>query len=36
MDMGTVAEFDSPANLLARKDSMFSALVYDWENAANE
>lgn len=34
MDMGRVAEFDSPANLLALGDSMFSALVNDWESSS--
>jgi ABC-type multidrug transport system fused ATPase/permease subunit len=33
MDKGTVAEYDTPANLLRDKSSMFAALVADWENA---
>jgi hypothetical protein len=32
MDKGAVAEYDSPANLLKNKHSMFSALVADWES----
>ena len=34
MDMGRVAEFDSPANLLSIPDSMFSSLVGDWESSS--
>ena len=29
LDEGKLAEFDSPANLLAKKDSMFHSLVID-------
>jgi hypothetical protein len=35
MDMGRVAEFNSPANLLADKDSMFSALVADADSSSH-
>jgi ABC-type multidrug transport system fused ATPase/permease subunit len=33
MDMGKVAEYDTPSNLLDISDSMFSALVNDWEKS---
>ena len=35
MDKGTVAEYDSPSNLLAIRDSMFSKLVNDWESSSH-
>ena len=35
MDMGAVAEYDSPSNLLANRDSKFSKLVNDWETSSN-
>ena len=35
MDMGRVAEYNSPANLLADKDSMFSILVADAESSSH-
>jgi ATP-binding cassette subfamily C (CFTR/MRP) protein 1 len=33
MDQGIAAEYDSPANLLADKNSMFYSLVQNWENS---
>ena len=33
MDNGQVAEYDTPSNLLSRSNSMFSALVMNWENS---
>jgi len=33
MDMGQVAEFDSPSTLMADPHSMFAALVANWESA---
>ncbi len=34
MDQGRVGEFDTPHNLLSRSNSMFSALVANWENSS--
>jgi ATP-binding cassette subfamily C (CFTR/MRP) protein 1 len=31
MDAGRVAEYDTPANLLAKPTSMFAALVSHWD-----
>jgi ABC-type multidrug transport system fused ATPase/permease subunit len=36
MDQGIAAEFDSPTNLLGRQDSLFKALVDDWETSNAE
>lgn len=36
MDAGSVAEFDSPKQLLSTPDSMFAALVANWENSHND
>ena len=33
MDDGMAAEYDTPANLLANENSMFYALVNNWENS---
>ncbi len=33
MDDGVAAEYDTPANLLANPNSMFFALVNNWENS---
>ena len=33
MDDGVAAEYDTPANLLANENSMFYALVSNWENS---
>lgn len=33
MEQGTAAEYDSPQNLLANDQSMFYALVSNWENS---
>jgi ABC-type multidrug transport system fused ATPase/permease subunit len=37
MDKGSIAEFDSPQNLLARHPpSMFAALVANWDKEAED
>ena len=36
MDKGHIAEYDSPHNLLANKQSMFFALVENWESTQDE
>lgn len=36
MDAGRVAEFDTPHRLLANDQSMFYALVQNWENSHGE
>ena len=35
MDNGIASEYDTPSNLLARTDSLFSGLVQDWEDSNN-
>lgn len=36
MDAGRVAEFDTPARLLARPNSLFAGLVAGWQQAQGE